>query len=199
LPFVPNLGEKARILNFHVPCAWIAVLAYLVSMIFSIRYLKSREYRLDIIASSSALLGTMFCILATITGAVWAKFNWGSYWNWDPRETSIFVLLLIYGAYFALRAAIDKEELRARLSSIYSIIAFITVPFFVFVLPRITTGLHPGSAGEGNSGPVLTAQPEMLNMTKQIIFSLAMTSYTIIYFWILNLTIRMKHAELMIK
>jgi heme exporter protein C len=140
----------------------------------------------------------MFCILATITGAVWAKFNWGSYWNWDPRETSIFVLLLIYGAYFALRAAIDKEELRARLSSIYSIIAFITVPFFVFVLPRITTGLHPGSVGEGNSGPVLSAQPEMLNFTKQIVFSLSIASYTIIYFWILNLTIRMKQIELKI-
>ncbi|MFA6571847.1 MAG: cytochrome c biogenesis protein CcsA [Bacteroidota bacterium] len=195
LPYVLNLGERAKILNFHVPVAWLSVLAYLISMIFAIKYLKTRDLNNDIIASSSAVLGTIFCLLATVTGMVWAKFNWGSYWNWDPRETSIFVLLLIYGAYFALRSAIDKDDLRARLSSIYSIIAFITVPFFIFVLPRITSGLHPGSAGEGTAGPILSSQSEMLNLTKTTIFSLCLSAFTVIYFWMLNISVRIKKLQ----
>ncbi|MFN9952038.1 MAG: cytochrome c biogenesis protein CcsA, partial [bacterium] len=78
LPYIVGLEERARILYFHVPMSWIAFLAYIVSMIMSIRYLRNPSPRLDIIASSSAALGTLFCILATVSGAIWAKFNWGS-------------------------------------------------------------------------------------------------------------------------
>ena len=125
-------------------------------MYYGIRYLRKRDITDDIRSSSAAGLGLLFCILATVTGAVWAKFNWGSFWNWDPRETSIFVLLLIYGAYFSLRSAIEVEEKRATLSSVYSIIAAVTVPFFVFIMPRIMTGLHPGAAGDPDgAGPVI--------------------------------------------
>src|SRR5207249_6979043 len=65
------------------------------------------------------------------------KAMWGSYWNWDPRETSIFFVLLLYGAYLALRTAIEPAERRARLSAIYSAVAFVAVPFLMFVVPRI--------------------------------------------------------------
>jgi heme exporter protein C len=190
LPYVPSLGELVRVLNYHVPSAWIAVLGYLISMVFAIQYLRKRELKYDIMASSAAELGTVYCLLALVTGMIWAKFNWGSFWNWDPRETSILVLLLIYFAYFALRSAIEKEELKARLSAVYSIIAFVTVPFFVFVVPRITNSLHPGSRSEGNIGPVLSSQSDMLNTTKQYIFSLSLMSFSIVFLWLLNLRIR---------
>src|SRR3989339_635410 len=198
LPYVASLGELVRILNSHVPSAWIAELASLISMIFSVQYLRKRDIKYDVISSSAAEVGTVYTIFATVTGMFWAKFNWGSYWNWDPRETSIFVLLLIYGAYFALRSAIEKEDVKARLSAVYSILAFITVPFFVFVLPRTTQSLHPGSASESNIGPVLSSQSDMLNTTKQYIFSLSMMSFTIIFLWILNLRIRVGNLKLKI-
>jgi len=194
-PYIPGLDEKVRLINIHVPIAWISVLAYLFSMFYAIKYLIKKDIEYDVIASSSAFLGTIFAILATVTGMVWAKANWGSYWNWDPRETSILILLMIYFAYFALRMAIDKEEVRARLSSVYAIIAFITVPFFVFVMPRITHGLHPGSGTEENMGPVMSGGNSMLSSDLLFTFGLSFAAFTMLYFWLLNLTVRSKIIE----
>jgi heme exporter protein C len=191
-PFIPQLGEKIKIMNFHVPVAWLCVVAYIVSMIFSIKYLKSRNMDHDLVAYSSAAIGTIFTILATVTGMIWAKFNWGSYWNWDPREVSIFVLLLIYAAYFTLRSSIENEETKAKLSSVYSILATFTVPFFIFILPRITSGLHPGAANEGNSGPVMSSNQNMLDSYMLYGFGISLLVTTIIYFWLLNVTVRQK-------
>lgn len=192
LPLVPQLEEQIRIMNFHVPCAWVAVLAFLISMIYSIKYLVTKNLENDMFASSSAYLGTVFTILATITGMIWAKFNWGSFWNWDPRQTSIFVLLLIYFAYFILRQSIENPELRARLSSVYSIVSFATVPFLIFILPRILEGNHPGSANSGNAGPILSTEKETLNPIQTIGFALGFLSMTLLYFWILNLIFRIR-------
>jgi len=136
-------GESSRIVFFHVPMAWIAVLAFLISCITSVMYLKRRDPRDDIRAAVSSGLGLLFAVLATTTGAVFAKIMWGAYWNWDPRQTSITILLLIYAAYLALRGAIDDPERRAALSAVYAILAFVTVPFLVFVVPRIYWSLHP--------------------------------------------------------
>jgi len=137
------IGESSRIVFFHVPMAWIAVLAFLVSCIASVMYLRRRDPKDDIRASVSAGLGLLFAVLATTTGAVFAKIMWGAYWNWDPRQTSITILLLIYAAYLALRGAVDDPERRASLSAGYAILAFVTVPFLVFVVPRIYWSLHP--------------------------------------------------------
>jgi heme exporter protein C len=136
-------GESARIVFFHVPTAWVATLSFLVSFVTSIQYLRTRESRWDIRARASAALGIVFTLLATVTGSIFAKIMWGSYWNWDPRETSITFLLLIYAAYFALRAAVPDPERRATLAAVYAILAFVTVPFLVFVVPRIYWSLHP--------------------------------------------------------
>ena len=137
------IGESSRIVFFHVPMAWIAVLAFLVSCITSVMYLRRRDPKDDIHASVSAGLGLLFAVLATTTGAVFARIMWNAYWNWDPRQTSITILLLIYAAYLALRGAIDDPERRASLSAVYAILAFVTVPFLVFVVPRIYWSLHP--------------------------------------------------------
>jgi heme exporter protein C len=189
-PFVPNLDERIKILNLHVPMAWIAVIAYLMSMIYAIRYLKTNDLKYDTFNTSTAALGTLFAILATVTGMLWAKYNWGNYWNWDPRQTSIFILIMIYAAFFALRAAIDNEERRAKLSSVYAIISFVTVPFLVFVLPRLASGLHPGSKDDVNAGPLVSAQPSALDTNLVWGFGLSLFAFTVIYFWILNLVLR---------
>jgi heme exporter protein C len=192
-PVIPGLGEKARNILYHVPVAWTTVVAFLVGTYYGFRYLKTKDIDNDIKSVSAAGLGFLFCFLATITGALWAKFNWGSFWNWDPRETSIFVLLLIYGAYFALRSALETEEKRATLSAVYSIIAGITVPFFIFVMPRIMTGLHPGAKGDPEgAGPVVQFRmsPNML-----VIFLLGLLGFTLLFVWLFNLRVRLARLE----
>ncbi len=193
LPVIPGLGEKARIIFFHVPTAWLSVVAFLTSMVYAIAYLRKRDLSYDIRSSAAAGLGFMFCILATLTGAVWAKFNWGSYWNWDPRETSIFVLLLIYGAYFSLRSAVETEEKRAALSSAYAIIAAVTVPFFIFIMPRIMTGLHPGAKGDPEgAGPVVEFK---MSPNMRIIFFSSLVAFTLLFYWMFTLRVRTAQVE----
>jgi heme exporter protein C len=188
-PIVPGLEDKARILFFHVPMSWTAVVAFIVSMVFAIKYLVKKNLHDDIVSASSAGLGFMFCILATVTGSLWAKFNWGSYWNWDPRETSIFVLLLIYGAYFALRSALEVEEKRATLSAAYAIIAGVTVPFFIFIMPRIVQSLHPD--------PIVNNRGKIeMNPTMLIVFLCSLAGFTALYFWMLRVKVRAERLEL---
>ncbi len=194
-PVVPGLEEQIRIMNFHVPVAWISVVAYFFAMFYAIRFLKTRDLDYDFKASAAAEIGILFTLLATITGMIWAKLNWGSFWNWDPRETAIFLLLLIYGAYFALRAAIENEELRAKLSSVYSILSFLPLSFLFFVLPRILEGLHPGSDNDSTAGPILSPQQDTLNYLQQIAFSMGFAAFSLLFFWLLNLRYRLKKIE----
>ncbi|RJP73563.1 MAG: ABC transporter permease [Ignavibacteriales bacterium] len=183
-PVIPGLEEKAKIIFFHVPTAWLTVIAFFMALIYSIRYLKKKNPDEDAKAYAAAQIGMIFCVLATITGSIWAKFSWGSFWHWDPRETSIFILLLIYGAFFALRSAVEQEDKRATLSSVYLIISFLTVPFFIFIMPRIMTGLHPGSADDTNSGPVVDFK---MNANMMLVFYLSLAAFTILYFWMWKL------------
>ena len=143
-PLVPVLEETTRVLYFHIPSAWVTVVALGWSMLHSILYLWKRDLRNDDHAAAAAELGLLFCIAATVSGALWAKAMWGAYWNWDPRETSIFFILLLYSAYLALRGSIEGDEKRARLSAIYSVVAFVAVPFLVFVVPRMISRSLPG-------------------------------------------------------
>lgn len=186
-PLIPGLEENAKIIFFHVPTAWISVIAFFMSAYFGFRYLRSRDMAFDAKALAANQLGMVFCVLATVTGSVWAKFNWGSFWNWDPRETSIFILLLIYGALFALRSAVEVEEKRATLSAAYSLIAFVTVPFLIFIMPRIMTGLHPGSADDETSGPVIDFK---MNMNMRMVFYLSLTAFTLLYSWMWSIGYR---------
>lgn len=182
-PMIPGLEDRARILFFHVPMSWVAVVAFLCSMFYGIRYVRTKNLQDDLKSVSSAGLGLLFCILATVTGSVWAKFNWGSFWNWDPRETSIFILLLIYGAYFSLRSSITFEEKRATLSAAYAIIAGVTVPFFIFILPRMIASLHPD--------PIVNTQGKIhMNGTMLAVFLSSLAGFTALFVWMLKLKVR---------
>ena len=180
------IGESSRIFYYHIPQAWVCVLAFLMSMIYSIRYLKSHNPADDDAAVNAAKLGFVFCFLATITGSIFAKVTWGSFWNWDPRETSIFVLLLIYGAYFALRGAIEVEEKRAALSAVYSIFAFVTVPFLIFVVPRMVPSLHP------EDSVIASNMKFSMGPSVRTIFFSSLALFTVLYLWMFNLAQRIQ-------
>jgi heme exporter protein C len=136
----------ARLVIAHVPCAMLAVLAYVVSTVYAIVFLAKGSMASDMKSAVSAKLGFAFTMAATGLGMIFARIEWGSAWNWDPRETTILMLMLVYAAYFALRAAIPGAKARARISAAYNVLACVVMPFFVFVLPRIMGGLHPNSA-----------------------------------------------------
>ena len=147
VPQYAGLGNAGRIIIMHVPTAWVTSVAFAVSAVYSILYLRRRRTKDDAFAVAAAEVGFLFCILATITGAIFAQLVWGVFWNWDPRETSIVVLLLIYAAYFALRSAIDEPERRRRLAAVYNLFAAVTMPFLLFVAPRVAeSSLHPNCA-----------------------------------------------------
>jgi len=180
-------GETSRILFFHVPQAWVATLSFLVSMIASATYLAKRNLKADYLAQSAAELGFLFCVLATVTGSIFAKATWGSFWNWDPRETSIVILLMIYGAYFALRSAVPDPERKRVFAAVYSILAFTTVPFLIFVVPRITASLHP----ENTMNPT---QPGMDPKTLKVFLG-SLLAYTGLFVWMLRLKMRILRLE----
>src|SRR5215475_12314948 len=166
--FVPQyvgLGDAGRIIIMHVPTAWVTSLAFAVSALYSALYLWRRSPTNDANAVAAAEVGFVFCILATTTGAIFAQIVWGVFWNWDPRETSILVLLLIYAAYFALRSAIDDSDRRRRLAAVYNLFAAVTMPFLLFVAPRVAEStLHPNCAFiQGSKCAGITLQ---LNGTK---------------------------------
>ncbi len=187
-PLVPVLNETTRVLYFHIPAAWVTVVALGWSMVASLLYLRSRRLELDDHAATAAELGLLFCVAATVTGAVWAKAMWGAYWNWDPRETSIFFLLLIYIAYLALRSAIEEPVRRARLAAIYSAIAFVSVPFLVFVVPRIYDTLHPD--------PIVNARGKMdMDPRIRIVFFAMLVGFTGLFYWLLSLRVRVLRIE----
>lgn len=184
-----QIGEPSRIFYYHIPQAWLCVVAFAMSMIFSIRYLRSRSLAEDDKALATARLGFIFCLLATVTGSVFAKVTWGSFWNWDPRETSIFILLLIYAAYFALRGAIEVEERRASLSAVYSIFAFMTVPFLVFVIPRMVQSLHPSDSVVSNK------MEWQMSGDVTMIFVSSLLLFSILFIWLFDIARRTSLLE----
>jgi heme exporter protein C len=189
-PSDENLGEAARVIFFHIPVAWVATLSFLLSVVYSIRFLRKRQRKDDRRAVNAAGLGLVYCVLATVTGAIFARITWGAFWNWDPRETSIFFLLLFYGAYFALRAAITDEESRATLSSAYNILGLVVVPFLVFVAPRLSAlaGLHPE--------PLINVRGDLEMGTRTLIVFLAsLAGFTGIFFWSFSLVNRISDVE----
>jgi heme exporter protein C len=179
-----QIGDSSRIFYYHIPQAWLCVVAFAIAMIYSIAYLHTKNLKHDDNAVAAAGLGLTFCILATLSGSLFAKVTWGSFWNWDPRETSIFILLLIYGAYFALRGAIEVEQRRASLAAVYAIFAFVTVPFLIFVVPRVVPSLHPADSVV-DKNMKFTMGPEV-----RMIFFSSLALFSIMFVWMLNLACR---------
>jgi len=181
-PLAEGLGEFTRVLYFHVPMAWITVVAFFLGAVYSVIYLRKRDMKYDMYAEAANHLGLLFVVLATVTGSIWAKMTWGSFWNWDPRETSIFILLLIYAAYFALRSAIEQPAQKAALSAVYDILAFVTVPFFIFIVPRVYFSLHPDLI-------VQTQGKIDMNGKMLLVFLNSLFAFTGVFLWMLKMKI----------
>jgi heme exporter protein C len=185
VPPVPGLGPTTAILFFHVPPAWVAVIAWLQSLVWSVLYLRRGDLRLDRRAAVHAELGMVFCAVTMVTGAIWARGTWGVYWNWDPRQTSVLMLLLIYIAYLGLRGTVADPVRRARSAAAYAIFAFATVPFLMFVVPRVFPSLHPSPL----IGPRMGGG---LEPAARMVFMAAVTGFTGLYAWIYRVRYRIQ-------
>ena len=190
-PGAEILGDTSRIIYFHVPAAWASVLSFFVAGSASIGYLfgeNNKRARLADVSHNSCVIGMVLIVLATVTGSIWAKMSWGSFWNWDPRETSIIFLLLVYSAYFSLRSALGRKERGSRISSAYLVLAMVTVPFFVFMVPRIYPSLHPA--------PLINPEKRLFLEDKmRITLAFSLASFTLLYFYILSLMNRISAIE----
>jgi len=148
-----------RIVYFHVPSAWVGFLAFLVTMVASVAYLVRRERVWDIVAVSSVELGVVFTTAVLITGSIWAKTSWNTWWTWDPRLTTSAITWVIYLAYLMLRGAIDDPEQRARFAAVYGIVGFTSVPI-TFMAIRWWRTIHPilfDASGAGLSANMMVA------------------------------------------
>jgi len=185
---VRGYGDEFRIFYFHVPQAWVAALAFLMSIFYSVRFLKTRNLEYDSKAVIACKLGLMYCLLATITGSIFAKMTWGEFWNWSEiREVSIFILLLIYGAYFAFRSAVREVYTRANLASVLAILFGISAVFLIFVLPRVypVFSQHPSDSVISEEGSIT------MGSTVRIIFFSSLAVFTALFFWIYSLSNRL--------
>ena len=182
------IGESSRIVFFHVPCAWVASLAFIVAAGYSLAYLVKRRPRHDAIAAAAVRLGILFAVLALVTGSLFAKIMWGAYWNWDPRESSFLLLIFLYAAYLFLRTAIEDKERRATISAAYALFAAVLMPFLVFVAPRITQSLHPQTV-INPQGKILMDGP-----TKAVFFG-GLIGFSLLFLWMLSLETRATEAR----
>jgi heme exporter protein C len=136
-------GIIQKIFYFHVAIAMVALLAFLVAAIEAIRYLRDREIRHDEVSTVCVGIGLAFSVLVVITGSIWAKASWGTWWVWtDPRLVTFVIVLLLYAAYFVLRSSAEGER-QARYSSIYAIAAFASVPLSFYSVRVARSFVHP--------------------------------------------------------
>ncbi len=147
------------------------MLAFGVTMIGSIAYLRTAQRRWDALALSSAEIGIAFTMAATASGSVWAKPAWNIWWTWDPRLTTYTIVFLLYVSYFMLRGAMDDPARRARFAAVYGIFAFLSVPITFFSI-RWWRTIHPVLFDAKNFG--LSA-----GMRPAFFFSLA--AFTLLY------------------
>jgi heme exporter protein C len=184
VPDVNRLSESIRNVYFHVPM-WFTMIALLsYSVLKALQYLSSSSTETEIASSQSALASVPFAIIGLITGSVWAKFTWGTYWTDDPKLNGVAATLLIYLAYFLLRASISDEQKKARISAVYNIFAYVMMIVFILIIPRFKDSLHPGNGGNPAVG-----QYDM-NNTMRLVFYPAVVGWIIIGVWITQLRIR---------
>lgn len=184
VPRLPILNETIRNLYFHVTMWFSMVILMTSSLVYSIKYLRNGDLHADLKGKELAITGFFFASLGLLTGAVWAKFTWGTWWTNDPKLNGTAVTMLIYLAYFVLRGSVDDPQKRGRLSAVYNIFAYVMMIVFIGILPRLTDSLHPGNGGNPGFGGY------DLDGTMRIVFYPAIIGWTLIGLWITSLKIR---------
>lgn len=186
VPRLAILNETIRALFFHVPMWFGMMILLVVSVVYSIKYLAKPTERYDTIAAEYATIGVLFGILGILTGMIWANYTWGSPWSGDPKQNGAAIALLIYMAYFVLRNSVEDKQQRGRISAVYNIFAFATLIPLLFILPRLTDSLHPGSGGN----PAFDAY-EYDNQLR-LVFYPSIIAWTLLGVWMASLRIRIR-------
>ncbi len=182
-------GQLQRIFYVHVPSAWVAYLGFAIVFVASIAYLKTSSRGWDLLAHAGAEVGFLFCTLVLVTGPIWARPVWGTWWQWDARLTSAFVLWLMYAGYLMLRA-LSREPLDAgRPAAVVGILGFLNVPIVHFSVQWWRT-LHP-------SGPTLADPTEAsgLGSGEVVTFLVSLAAFTLLAVWLLVIRVRLGRAS----
>ncbi len=136
-------GIIQKIFYFHVAIAITSLIAFAVAFVAGLRYLWTRDERADEVGSIAISLGLLFSVLVVITGSIWAKASWGTWWVWgDPRLVTYLIVVLIYAAYFVLRSSADGDR-RMRYSAIYAVAGFASVPLSFYSVRAAQSFVHP--------------------------------------------------------
>ncbi|MBM4424585.1 MAG: cytochrome C assembly protein [Chloroflexi bacterium] len=191
-PREATMGEVQRIFYFHVPSAWVGGLAFLVTLVAGVGFLRTGDYKWDRVGLSSVEIGITFSIMTLFSGMLWARPSWNTWWTWDPRLTTFTIVLLLYFAYLMLRQGIEDPGRRARFASVYGIVAFISVPITYFAI-QLARSIHPvifGSANPNAEGDS-SLTPEMLHT-----FFFCLFTFTVLYVTLLWHRVRLaSYAE----
>ncbi len=180
-------GESVRIMYVHVPAAWMAMMCYTAMAVASVTGFIWKHPLADVAAKSTAPIGAAFTFLALVTGSLWGKPMWGTWWAWDARLTSVLILFFMYVGYLALWSAIEDKARAARIAAIACIAGFINVPIIKFSVDWWNS-LHQPASVFRSGGP--TIHPDML--TPLLLMGLA---YTLVYAALLLVSMRAEIAE----
>lgn len=189
VPRLEILNETVRALYFHVPMWFGMVFLFGVSLYYAIVYLRNPSAETDRKSVEFANVGLVFGILGILTGMLWANYTWGSPWHGDPKQNAAAIALLVYLAYFVLRGSVDNMEQRARLSAVYNIFAFAAMIPLLFIIPRLTDSMHPGSGGN----PGFNVYD--LDARMRTVFYPAIVGWFIIGSWIARQRIRYRNLQ----
>lgn len=184
-PMIPTQHWAQKIFYYHVPCAWVGFLSYLIVAIAGVLFLKTRDFKWDNLGLAAAEIGTFFTILVLITGPIWASAAWGKAWTWEPRLTTTTILFLIYVGYFMLRSFGGAPERVARYTAILGIIAFLDVPI-IFLSVKLW-------APEVQSHPQVEMNSQPINILGAFLFSLL--TFTVVYLVMLWLRTRILNLQ----
>ncbi|MEZ5690926.1 MAG: heme ABC transporter permease [Rickettsiales bacterium] len=175
-------GETVRIMYVHVPAAWLALMVYSIMAFSSAGFLIWRHPLADIAARSSAPLGAAFTLIALITGSIWGKPMWGTWWEWEARLTSVLVLFFMYIGYIALSDSYATQEKGKKICAIMALVGFVNIPIIHFSVEWWNTLHQPASVirQEGNA-----IDPSM----RLPLYSMAL-SFVLIYFLLVSMRIK---------
>lgn len=183
-PYRSVLHETIRNTFFHIPLWFSMFIMLIVSLVYSLKYLRGGNLRDDIYASAMVKVAVLFGILGIITGSIWAKYTWGTFWTRDVKLNMSMIAMLIYVASLILRSSINDIDRRAKLSASYNIFAFAALIPLVFIIPRLTDSLHPGNGGN----PALGG--EDMENTLRMVFYPAIIGFTLLGLWMTSTLIR---------
>jgi len=149
-PLEAIMGQVQRVFYFHVANAWVGMLGFMVAAIAGVAFLRKGDHKWDIVGLAAVEISFVFFFIAIISGSIWARGSWGTWWTWEPRLTTAAIVELVYAAYFLLRQGIEDPDRRARFGAVYAILAFISVPI-TFISIRIARTIHPVIIGSGSA------------------------------------------------